>query len=93
MFWYRILTIVLLASIVAAIALLSLDKIQAGIICAIVALVIIITQISIVKCRHCGARPGLWILAVWTLLMDFDLYLADVIMLRECPRCNKPLGD
>jgi len=78
---------------IAAIALLSLGRIKEGIICAIVAPLVVLAQISIVKCRHCGARPGIWILAIWILLMDFELYVADVIMLRKCPRCNKPLGE
>ena len=54
-------------------------------------ILILISQVALVNCPECGARPGLWLLAVWTLFLDFDLYFADTIMLKECPKCKSSL--
>ena len=48
-------------------------------------------QIASVKCMSCGCRPGVWLLAIWTLLLDFELYIADTLFLRRCPKCKKDL--
>lgn len=40
------------------------------------------------KCQNCGTRPGLWLLAIWTLFLDFELYFSDTVLLRNCPKCD-----
>ena len=52
--------------------------------------IILIIQILIIRCK-CGCRPGLWLLAIWTLFLDFELYIADTVLLRRCPKCNRDL--
>ena len=59
---------------------------------AFVAAILVVTaQAMLILCPHCNARPGVWILAIWTLLFDLELYVADVLFLRECPRCKRQL--
>jgi hypothetical protein len=51
----------------------------------------VVTQALLIRCPHCHIRPGLWIFAIWTLLLDLEIYVADVMFLRECPKCERPL--
>jgi hypothetical protein len=55
------------------------------------ALLLVGVQASLIRCPHCRTRPGLRILAVWTLFLDLELYVADVLLLRACPRCDQEL--
>jgi uncharacterized membrane protein YoaK (UPF0700 family) len=57
----------------------------------VAAIAFVLGQAALIKCPHCGTRPGLWLLAIWTLLLDPALYIADVLFLRNCPKCRKPL--
>lgn len=50
-------------------------------------------QAGLVKCPHCGTRPGVWVLAIWTLLLDPAFYIADVLLLKRCPKCETLLAD
>ena len=88
---YRILTIILLIDMIVAIFFLTINNILVGISSIVLAIVILVLQVMIVKCPHCGARPGLWLLAIWTLFFDFELYIADTLLLRKCPKCEKGL--
>ncbi|SRR6266513_484364 len=61
---------------------------------ALAAIVLIsVCQALMLRCQHCGARPGLWILGFWTLMLNYELYLADALFLRQCPRCQKSLSE
>jgi hypothetical protein len=55
------------------------------------AIIVIGVQAMLVRCPSCHARPGLWILAAWTVFVDIELYVSDVLLLRDCVRCRKPL--
>ena len=82
---YRTLSVLVLAALVAAVALASLGRwVEAG---------IVITQAVLLRCQHCGTRPGLWLLAIWTLLLGPEWYIADALFLRRCPRCEKSLSE
>jgi hypothetical protein len=89
---YRTLSVVALGLLVLAVWFLTDGRwMEAAIVlAALVALVV--TQALLLRCHHCGARPGLWILACWTILLDYELYIADALFLRQCPRCQKPIS-
>ena len=88
---YRLLSIALIIDTIAIITVLTLGYTFFSIFLAILAIIMIIAQVSIVKCGNCGTRPGLWLLAIWTLFIDYELYLLDTLMLKECPKCNESL--
>lgn len=90
--YYKLLSVLLLLDIIAIVFFLTTGNFILTIACAALAVLILITQVLLVKCPHCGARPGLWILAVWTLLLDFENYIADSLLLRECPKCETRLN-
>ena len=75
-------------SFVAIIFFLTEGNINNGILMAVVLIIVLAVQVTLIKCPNCGTRPGLWLLAIWTLLLDYDLYFADTVMLRKCPKCE-----
>ncbi len=74
--------------IIAIVWFLTIGHMPGLLISAILFLLFLILQITIVKCPNCGTRPGLWLLAIWTLFLDFELYFADTVLLKECPKCE-----
>ena len=89
---YRVLSVGLMLDAVAIITVLTLGHGGLVILLAILAGAIIIVQVTIIKCNNCGARPGIWLLAIWTLFLDYELYLLDTLMLKKCPKCDEPLN-
>lgn len=89
---YRLLSIVLIIDILAIISTLTLGYSKLGLLLGILAVIILIVQVFIIKCGNCGTRPGLWLFAIWTLLLDYELYLLDTLMLKKCPKCNESLN-
>jgi len=83
------LTIVLLVVVVAFATLGRWIETAVGLISMVL---MVVAQALLLHCPHCGGRPGLRILGIWTLLLDYELYLADVLLLRHCPRCGKSLA-
>ena len=51
-----------------------------------------IGQGLMLRCQHCGTRPGLWLLAIWTVFLSPEFYVADALFLRKCTRCHKSLS-
>ncbi len=90
---YRLLSITLIVDIIAAVLFLTLNKIPLAILSLIIFIATLGIQISIIKCRNFGCRPGLRLLAIWTLLLDFELYIADTLLIKECPKCKNSLLD
>ena len=89
---YRTLSILLFVLLIAALVFATDGRVTAAIFVLIAMLAVVLTQSAMLRCHYCGARPGLWILIIWTLLLDPVLYLADALFLRECPKCGKPLS-
>ena len=87
---YRILSVILVLDIVPIVYFLTTGDLRKVYIALAVIPMIIIIQILIIRCK-CGCRPGLWLLAIWTLFLDFELYIADTVFLRRCPKCNRDL--
>ena len=54
--------------------------------------VIAVGQALMLRCRHCGSRPGLWLLAMWTVFLSPEFYVADALFLRKCTCCHKSLS-
>lgn len=89
---YRLLSVLSLIDIAAIILFLSTGKINESIIALVILVGIYAVQLTF-RCPNCKARPALWLLAIWTILLDFHLYLADAILLRECPKCDVRFKD
>lgn len=89
---YRLLSVLTLIAIMAIISLLTMGKTKEIIIPIVVILGSYAAQLKF-RCPHCGAKPALWLLAIWTILLDFHLYFADAILLRECPKCDVRFKD
>jgi hypothetical protein len=85
---YRLLTALWFALLVAGIYFADSGPTSASVACISLAAALILFQTVGFRCNTCGTRPGLWLLAVWTLLLDYELYIADVILLRKCPKCG-----
>ena len=89
---YRLLSVLTLIALIALIFFLTIGKTKEIIIPIVVIIGAYAAQVTF-RCPNCGARPALWLLAVWTILLDFHLYLADAILLRECPKCDVRFKD
>ena len=90
---YRTLSVLLLALVIVAVWLATEGRwFEAAVALGIMVLVAI-AQASLLRCQHCGTRPGMWLLAIWTALLSWEIYLADALFLRKCPRCNKSLSE
>src|SRR3989442_15684215 len=89
---YRATTATWLFFLVAAVywGLASSAPVAAAI-CLALTVALVVAQALAFRCENCGARAGLWLLAIWTLLLDFELFVADVILLRSCPKCSTSL--
>ena len=90
---YRSLGLLLLVLVVVAVWLATDGRwFEAAV--ALGAMVFIaIVQALLLRCQHCGTRPGMWLLAIWTALLSWEIYLADALFLRKCPRCHKSLSE
>jgi hypothetical protein len=90
---YRALSLSIVALLIAAVVFATDGNLSraAAALAGIIAVALV--QSILLRCHHCGTRPGLWILAIWIVLLDPILYLADALFLRECPRCRKSLYD
>jgi len=87
---YRLLTIVWLGLFMVAIQFGSSGRFtEAGVVLGVV-LALIIGQALMLKCPACGIRPGILSLVFWSLFLDPACYIADVLLVKECPRCGKP---
>jgi len=85
---YRLVTATWFTLLVAALCLAAIGLTNVALACAVGIVLLILLQTLVFRCMTCGARPGLWLLAIWTLLLDHELYIADVILLRRCPKCE-----
>jgi hypothetical protein len=90
---YRTLSLLLVVLVVVAVWLATDGRwLEAGVAVGAMAL-IAIAQALLLRCQHCGTRPGLWLLAIWTVLLSWEIYLADALFLRKCPRCQRSLSE
>jgi hypothetical protein len=89
---YRTLSVLNLALLVAAVYFATVGRWSVAWFSFGLLLLCIALQSLLLRCPHCSARPGLWLLAIWTLLLDYQLYLADALLLRRCPRCDRTLS-
>ncbi len=89
---YRTMSAFLFILLIIALIFLTDGMVTAALLALVIMIVIVLTQAALLRCQHCGARPGLWILTIWTLLFDPVLYLADALFLRDCPNCKKCLS-
>lgn len=88
---YKILSFVLILFIIALVWFLTVQNWQMVIFVILLFIFSLILQIILVKCQNCGTRPGLWLLAIWTLFLDFELYFSDTVLLKNCPKCDSVL--
>ena len=90
---YRTLSVLLLVLVVAAVWLATEGRWAHAAVAVGAMLLVAIAQALMLRCHHCGARPGLWLLSLWTIVVDWEIYLADALFLRQCPRCHKSLSE
>jgi hypothetical protein len=83
--------LLLLPALVAVIYFLTEQNFRAVWMAVLVISALLLLQVILVKCKECGTRPGLRLLIIWTLLLDFELYIADTLFLRKCPSCSHDL--
>lgn len=88
---YKFLTLVWFLLLTTAMFFLTDGSVRWGVVALATAILVVAVQALLIQCPHCHARPGLRILAIWTLLLDVELYVADVLFLRECPQCERQL--
>jgi hypothetical protein len=88
---YRFLSVLLIFDLIVMIYYLTVANVKGAYVSLGFLLVILLCQAFMIRCNRCRCRPGLWILALWTLLLDFELYLADTLFLRTCPKCRYDL--
>lgn len=67
---YRTMSLVVLAMFIAAVALATVRRWSDAGIALGVLVVVVVTQAALLQCQHCGTRPGLWLLAFWTVLFS-----------------------
>lgn len=87
---YRLVTVAWLALLVSAIYIAVIGKAQSVVMYLLPAVVLIVCQALAFRCKNCRTRPGLWLFAVWTILLDYEFYLLDILFLRKCPKCELP---
>jgi hypothetical protein len=92
LYLYKFLTLPWVLLLIAAMFCATYGVSTWGWIALLAAFLVILGQAFLIRCPYCRTRPGLWILAVWTLFVDPELYIADVLLLRECPRCDRSLS-
>ena len=90
---YRALSVIAIGLLVLLVWFATDAKWTQAAITLAVLVALVICQALLLRCHHCGARPGLWILAIWTALLNYEIYFADALFLRECPRCRKSLSE
>src|SRR5688572_18037318 len=88
---YKVLTLGWFLLLIAAMFFLTNGSLRWALTAFVGAILLVFVQALLIVCPHCHARPGVWILAIWTLLFDLELYVADVLLLRECPQCKEEL--
>lgn len=88
---YRLLSVGLIIDLVAIVYFLTIAKLSSFYVALALVPAILISQILLIRCT-CGCRPGIWLLGIWSLFLDFELYIADTLLLRKCPKCNRDLG-
>jgi hypothetical protein len=90
---YRTLSVLLLILLVLAVWLATEGRWAEATVAVTAMVLVVVGQALMLRCQHCGARPGLWLLALWTVLLSPEIYIADTLFLRQCTRCQKSLSD
>jgi len=88
---YRVLSGLLLVLLVIVVWLATDSRIKEAAVGLAAMVVIAVGQALMLRCQHCGSRPGLWLLAIWSVFLSPELYFADTLFLRKCIRCHKSL--
>jgi hypothetical protein len=86
---FRASSVLLLFVLVAVIYFLTERNITAVWVASLMIPVLLLFQITLVKCKKCGTRPGLRLLGIWTLLLDFEMYIADTLFLGNVRTATK----
>ena len=88
---YRIVVSSMLALIIMGLAGFFSDSVHASYAffsCAIICFVFLLFTF---RCANCATRPITWIFFVWLLFIDLEQFIANVILLRQCPKCRNNL--
>ena len=85
---FRFFTIMWFCALLASMYFLAVSQFAISALCLIGVLTIIVIQVFEFQCLNCGAHPAFYLLAFWTIVMDFEFYILDVVLLKRCPKCN-----
>ena len=89
---YRTLSALFLVLLVVVVWLATDGRIKEAAVGLAAMVMLAVGQALMLRCQHCGTRPGLWLLAMWTVLLSPEFYIADALFLRKCTRCRKSLS-
>jgi len=79
-----------IACVVMGLFLIKARHKEAGITLFGVGTILVLSNLFIFHCRHCGTRPGLW--PSWLItLFSYDFLFSEHFMHRKCPKCKKEL--
>jgi hypothetical protein len=90
---YRTVSVLVLIMLVTAVVFASLLRWTEAAVAFAGMIAAVLSQALLLRCHHCGARPGLWLLSISTLFLNYEVYIADALFLAHCPRCQKSLSD
>jgi hypothetical protein len=76
---YRTLSVLLLILLVLAVWLATEGRWTEATVAVTAMVLVVVGQALMLRCQHCGARPGLWLLALWTVLLSPEIYIADTL--------------
>jgi len=88
---FRLLSVMLVLDLIPIIYFASVYNTKSAWIFVALLPLILLIQIILIRCRRCGCHPGLYLLMVWTILFSPELYFADTLLLRKCPKCGVSL--
>ena len=85
---YKLLTIVWFVLLIVAMWFLTDKQLRMALAAFSTAIATILVQACLIRCPHCHTRPALWMLAIWTLLLDWRMYIVDIILLANVLTVN-----
>ena len=89
---YRALSALFLVLLVVVVWLATDGRMKEAAVGLAAMVVLAVAQALMLRCQHCGTRPGVWLLAMWTVFLSPEFYVADALFLRKCTRCQKSLS-
>ena len=81
----------MLLSFLALVLFLANGLMPGLLISTVLFLTLVFIQVVLFKCPNCGERPGIWLILIWSILMNFELWLTEPVLLKRCSKCENRL--